>query len=138
MHNFFKRLGMRLSQFMAGRYGVDALFLPLVIVSCVFTFISNFKGLGLFRLIGTIILCYALFRACSRNFDKRRRELYTYSQFSQKIRKYFRLKKKIYQERNIKKYFRCPNCKTYLCVPKGKGKLKIQCKKCHHEFIRKS
>ena len=124
MHNFFKRLGMRLSQFMAGRYGVDALFLPLVIVSCVFTFVSNFKGLGLFRLIGTIILCYTLFRALSRNFDKRRKELYAYSDFSQKIKKYFRLKKKIYEERNIKKIFPLPKLQNLSVCPQRQGKTK--------------
>lgn len=29
----------------------------------------------------------------------------------------------------------CPNCKTRLRVPKGKGKIKITCQKCSNAFI---
>ena len=132
MQRFFEKLRYGLSGFMAGRYGVDALTLPLVIVSCACTLVSSFGNMGFLRLAGTIILIYALFRMFSRNFDKRRKELYAYSNLSQKM------KKKIDAERHIKKYFKCPNCKAWLSVPKGKGKLKINCTKCHHEFIRKS
>lgn len=138
MINFFQRLRSQLSRFLWGRYGVDALFLPLVILSCAVTFLSNLKGLGLLRLFGTAVLVYALFRVLSKNFPKRQRELSYYLAFQKKITGYFRLRKKMYAERHTKKYFRCPVCKSWLTVPKGKGKLKIRCKKCNHEFLKKS
>lgn len=138
MQNFFLRLRTQLSRFLAGRYGVDALFLPIVMASCVFTLLSNFKGLGVLRLLGMAFLIYALFRVLSKNFDKRRKELYAYCGFSRKMQTYFRLRKKMYEERRTKKYFKCPNCKTWLSVPKGKGMLKIRCTRCSHEFLRKS
>ena len=138
MYHFFQRLRYLLSRFLSGRYGVDALFLPLLILSCGFTFLSNFKGLGFLHLLGTAVLCYALFRVCSRNFHKRQKELYAYSNLMASIQKYFGFRKKMFSERHLKKYFKCPNCKVYLSVPKGKGKLKIRCTKCHHEFVRKS
>ncbi len=138
MQHFFEKLRYRLTDFMAGRYGADALTIPLVILSCVFTLVSSIFKVGILRLIGTALLVYALFRICSRNFDKRRKELYAYSNLSQKIQKKFNLYRKIHRERQIKKYFKCPKCKTLLSVPKGKGRLKIRCVKCHHEFIKKS
>ena len=138
MQRFFQKLRYRLSDFMAGCYGVDALTMPLVIASCVFTLFASIFKVGILRLLGTAVLIYALFRVCSRNFDKRRKELYAYSNLSQKMQKKFKLYQKIHQERQIKKYFKCPKCKTLLSVPKGKGKLKIRCVKCQHEFIKKS
>ena len=32
--------------------------------------------------------------------------------------------------------FRCPGCGTLLRVPKGKGKIKIVCRKCGNSFIK--
>ncbi|GAB6109674.1 glutaredoxin family protein [Fusibacter bizertensis] len=29
---------------------------------------------------------------------------------------------------------KCPNCAKKMMIPKGKGKLKITCKSCHHQF----
>lgn len=138
MHNFLQRLQYSLSRFFQGRYGIDGLFLPIVITSCVFTLLSSFRGLGLLRLLGTALLIYAVFRACSRNFTARQKELRGYLSVKNKISAEFRLRQRMYQERKLKKYFRCPVCKTWLCVPKGKGKLRISCRKCNHTFVRKS
>ncbi len=138
MRNFFSRLLYSLSRFLQGRYGIDALFLPIVIVSCVFTLLSSVRPLGWLRLIGTALLLYALFRVLSKNFPKRQRELQFYLNWKNKLTQKFRLYRRIWQERREKKYFKCPNCKTYLSVPKGKGKLKINCRKCSHQFTRKS
>lgn len=32
------------------------------------------------------------------------------------------------------KVINCPNCKTRLRIPKGKGKIKVNCPKCSHSF----
>jgi len=36
------------------------------------------------------------------------------------------------------KCFKCPNCKTGLWVPKGKGKVMVTCPKCKTEFREKT
>lgn len=138
MRNFFGRLLYRFSHFLAGRYGMDELFLPIVVVSCILTLLSSLGRLGLLRLLGTAFLLYALFRVFSKNFQKRQNELHIYLTWKNKLTQKFRLHRRIWQERHEKKYFKCPKCKTYLSVPKGKGKLKICCRKCSHQFIRKA
>ncbi|MBO7290333.1 MAG: hypothetical protein J6U62_02605, partial [Bacteroidaceae bacterium] len=36
------------------------------------------------------------------------------------------------------RYFRCPNCKQTVRVPKGQGKINIRCPKCGESFIKKT
>ena len=36
------------------------------------------------------------------------------------------------------KYFRCPNCKQMVRVPRGRGKITITCPTCKQQFDRKS
>lgn len=138
MRNFFARLLSSVARFMNGRYGIDGLFMPILIASCVCTFLSSFRVLWFFRPIGTLLLLYALFRACSKNYEKRRQELFYYQKFADNFLKKYRTLRLRYQDRHIKKYFKCPRCKTTLSVPKGKGKLQITCPKCREKFIRKT
>lgn len=138
MYSFFQRLRDSAVRFFQGRYGIDNLSYALVIASCVLTLLGSLLHLGLFRLLSTVLLLYTLYRMCSRNFYKRRQELGTYLRLTQKVRSFFALKLRMYRERKEKKYFQCPNCKTYLSVPKGKGKIRITCRKCSHQFVKKS
>lgn len=36
------------------------------------------------------------------------------------------------------KFFRCRNCRTWLRVPRGKGKIQISCPKCGNSFVTKT
>lgn len=36
------------------------------------------------------------------------------------------------------KYMKCPECNNLTRVPRGKGKIRVTCPKCHHKFITKS
>ena len=138
MRSFFSRLLGSLARFMNGRYGIDGLFMPIVVTSCVCTLLSSFGVLWFFRPIGTLLLLYALFRACSKNYDKRRQELYRYQKFATAFSKKIGFLRQQYQDRHIRKYFKCPCCKTRLFVPKGKGKIQITCRQCGHKFIKKT
>ena len=33
-------------------------------------------------------------------------------------------------------FYRCPSCRTLLRVPRGKGKIKLVCRKCGTSFIK--
>ena len=35
-------------------------------------------------------------------------------------------------------YFRCPECRKELRVPKGKGKIRITCPHCGHQFVKRT
>lgn len=138
MQNFFSRLLYRISHFLSGRYGIDALFMPILTVSCVLTLIGSFFHLGICRLLGMLLMLYGLFRVCSRNDSGRQKELSAYLTLKQKTESAIRLRRRMFRERHEKKYFKCPDCKVWLSVPKGKGKLQIRCTRCGHTFTRKA
>lgn len=132
---FFYNLNMKLSRFMYGRYGTDRLntFLMVfaVILSIAGMILSNFGNVcRIISLILTIftyvILGFFLFRALSKNLNKRRKE----------NRTFLNLTAFIWDRHN--RYYHCPNCKQTVRVPRGHGKISIKCPKCSEKFVRKS
>ena len=94
------------------------------------------------------MVAVALWRMLSRNVGKRRVE-------NEKFLSFFRLFKsdpekarKREEERKAKearkesekthRYFNCPGCHKELRVAKGKGKIKITCPHCGHQFVKKT
>lgn len=49
-----------------------------------------------------------------------------------------RLAKKMWKERKTSNFLKCPQCGQVLSVPKGKGKLRVTCPKCHAKMEVKS
>ena len=41
-------------------------------------------------------------------------------------------------DRKTHRYFRCPQCRATVRVPKGKGQIRITCPHCKHQFIKKT
>ena len=67
-----------------------------------------------------------VFRAFSRNPEKRILE----------NRRYLTLKSRLTDRKN--RYYRCPNCRQTVRVPRGRGKICIKCPKCEEKFVRKT
>ena len=127
-------------QFMYGRYGGnDALNVFLIIVGAVVTLILSlfFYRTPLTRIIGFIPYGIAVFRALSRNYEARIKENRKFLSFAEPWIAF--IKKKINQFRDKEhKYYACPQCHRTLRVPKGRGKIKINCPHCGKEFIRRT
>ena len=110
----------RFNRFMIGRNGNDQLNLFLLISALVLLFAGTFFG-GLFRAvfrtlaIALIVLVYI--RMFSKDVYKRQEENTRY------LNARYRLFAKL---------------KAVLRVPKGRGKIKIMCRKCGNSFIGKS
>ena len=136
---FFQRLRSGLSRFMYGRNGADQLGLCMIWGAV----LLDLAGLvakksavlyGLFSLLSTALILWAIFRIFSRNLEKRRAEN---AAFLRKI--WWPVKRKLQSGRQQRadkehKYFTCPNCKTVCRVPVGKGKIVITCPKCGCEI----
>ena len=49
-----------------------------------------------------------------------------------------RTAKKMWEGRKTTAYLKCPNCGQMLSVPKGKGKIRVTCPKCHAKMETRS
>ncbi|MCD8192358.1 MAG: hypothetical protein LUD55_06175 [Oscillospiraceae bacterium] len=127
--------------FMSGRYGSDELSRLLSIVSVVLIVLnlifSNFLG-GILWYIALAILVYAYFRILSRNIDKRRSENAAYLRARSRVTDGFRNWRDRSAQRRDYCFFRCPSCKSMLRVPRGKGKIRVTCRKCGTAFEKRT
>ncbi len=85
-----------------------------------------------------ILLGYIYFRMLSRNVYKRQEENSRYLRAKYKVQSKLRLVKERWKQRRDYKFFVCPACHTTLRVPKGRGKIRIVCRKCGNSFTGKS
>lgn len=127
----------KIKRFFMDRYGLDQLNLFLVICGCIITLCFSFTRNPYLKLIGVIPDLIFLFRALSKNVDKRQKENLKFLKLSAPIRLFVTKKYNQYQDKDHK-YYRCPQCHETLRVPKGKGKIKISCPHCGREFVKKT
>ena len=106
-------------------------------VTCIHIFICIFPG-KYFILAWPRIVNYSYFRILSRNVSKRYEENQRYLNAKYRaVVKKNNLKKR-WAQRSTYRFFKCPQCKQTVRVPKGRGKICITCPKCKTEFIKKS
>ena len=131
----------KLARFMVGRNGNDQLNLFLlgldVVLLIVASFVRGNAGRVLY-LLTFALLGWTYYRMLSRNLDRRRQENARYLRAQYRVAAAFKLRREKWVQRRDYKFFTCPSCKTTLRVPRGKGKLKIVCRKCGSSFEGKS
>ena len=81
-----------------------------------------------------VLLVWAVFRALSRNVQKRYLENLHFQELFGRARRQSRMNKEKFSQRKDYRFFVCPTCKTNLRVPKGKGEIYITCAKCGNRF----
>lgn len=122
----FKKIGVAMRQFLAGRYGMDQLNMLLLYVNLILAVIVLFTGNLWLNLLTYISLAVILFRMLSRNIYRRHQE----------NRRYLQLLDRLKDKNN--RYFHCPKCKQMVRVPRGKGKIAITCPRCKERFVKKT
>lgn len=127
-----------LRKFMMGRYGGDQLSIVLLICSVLLTIIAELSRLPLLAFIGYIPLGIGIFRMLSRNISKRSMENYKFAMLISPAYSWFKKKQNCAQEAKTHRYFKCPNCKAELRLPRGKGKIIITCPKCTTKFAKRT
>ena len=110
-----------LRRFMIGRYGPDQLGVALLIVYLILIFFAPLTGLWIFRLFALAVLILCLFRMLSRNTARRYQENLKFLAFWNPIKSWFQKKKARFKDSKTHRYYKCPNCKSTLRVPRGKG-----------------
>ena len=123
---------------MIGRYGPDQLNMALLILAVIIGLLSSVTGFMIVSILGDILLVYALFRMFSRNIAARRRENDKFIRIWWPVKN--KIKSKFIQIKSMRhyKFFKCPECKKTLRVPRKKGKIQITCPKCGERFIKKT
>ena len=127
---------------MAGRNGVDRFGRFLSAVTVIFLLISLLTGRtgvsSLFWALGVITFFLGLFRSFSRNLPRRRAENEAYCRLEDRVLGRFRGAGERFRQRKDYRFFRCPSCRTWLRVPRGKGKVQVTCRQCGERFARKT
>ncbi|HIZ23573.1 MAG TPA: hypothetical protein IAA21_12395 [Candidatus Blautia faecigallinarum] len=128
-------------RFMQGRYGVDQFsrfLLGVALVSIIISmFVRGYFG-TLLNTIGLLAIVYTYFRIFSRNIQKRYGENQKYLSVTSKLRMRLNREKNIMAQRKTHHIYTCPGCGQKIRIPRGKGKIEIECPKCHTKFIKNS
>lgn len=131
MMNFLRRM-------MYGRYGSDQLNNALLVLAMVLMLLRALTGwafLGMMAL-ALLILCY--FRMFSRNIQARYAENQWFMQRWTPVKQAATGAKTRFADRKTHRYYKCPQCKKRLRVPRGRGKIEITCPQCHTRFVKKT
>lgn len=129
--NFLQRL-------MIGRYGNDTLNRVLFACCCVFIILNCFLHWSLLSLLTLLLLAVCYFRMFSRNIRARYLENQKFLTVWQPVRQKAYQAKQRFADRKTHRYYRCPQCRKRLRVPRGKGKIQITCPYCQKQFIKKT
>ena len=100
--------------------------------------ISLITRVSLFTYVGMVLLILCYYRSLSRNISKRTEENYKYYAVKDRIRNKFSGLKDQWDNRRLYHYYRCPQCRQKLRVPRGRGRIQISCPRCGTQFIKKS
>lgn len=129
---------------MQGRYGVDELSrftmgvaLALIILTMFVNIVNRSVG-SVLDFLGIAAIVYAYFRIFSRNIQQRYAENQKYLQMTSKLRLRFNKEKNLMKQRKTHHIYACPGCGQKIRIPRGKGKIEIECPKCHTKFVKKS
>ena len=134
----------KLSRIFSGRQGMDefskALFWMGLVCMLLSVLTANvLKGVFslLFNWLGLMLLIFSFVRAFSRRLGQREAENNAYLALRQKQR---HNRQAAWERRAQRKdfcFFKCPGCGVMLRVPRGKGKIHINCK-CGYTLYRKT
>ena len=128
---------------MQGRYGSDqfarftmGLALVLVILTL---FVSRYSSVGfLLDFLGMLCIVYTYYRIFSRDIQKRYEENRKYLEMTAKLRNRFNKEKNLMRQRKNHHIYSCPGCGQKIRIPRGKGRIEIECPKCHTRFVKRS
>ena len=136
---WYQNLAYKFVSFMQGRYGSDELSRFLSISAIIIMILSYIKPLRLISIFSLVLIGLSIFRTLSKNIYKRKAERDKYLKIKFMVKDFFTLNKNKIRDRKTHRYYKCPNCKANLRIPKQnkKKKIMITCPKCKNQFTQK-
>lgn len=139
------RYGQPDHRFTSGRNGLDSYSRFLLVVSCAFmglSLLAQAQGWRWTALGGWVLAMggclWGLGRGLSRDTARRQRENQRFLLRCRKIVQWFRLQQERFRCRKEYAFFRCPGCRSLVRVPRGKGHIRITCRRCGFSFHKKT
>ncbi|NLT95820.1 MAG: hypothetical protein GXW85_09885 [Clostridia bacterium] len=123
---------------MMGRYGGDQLSMFLVTIAVVLALIARFAHLSFLAYLSYLPLGVAIFRILSKNTAKRSMENYRFVMLLDPLYRWYNKTRNQLRDLKTHRYFRCPNCRITLRVPRGRGKIIITCPRCKTRFTKET
>ena len=119
-------------RFMQGRYGVDQYARFTMGVALVLIILAIFVRGGspagaVLDTAGLLVIVYTYYRIFSRDIQRRYAENQKYLNVTGKVRMRFSREKNIMEQRKTYHIYTCPGCRQKIRIPKGKGKIEIDC-----------
>lgn len=134
----WNRIKGGLMRFMSGRYGGDRLSITCLWTAIILSLIGSFSGVSLLSLISLVLYGWTLYRMMSRNLVRRRLENDKFERFFNPISTRARQSLNRLKLRRKYKYFRCPQCRSMLKLPRKVGEVTMTCGKCGNQFRQKA
>ena len=128
----------RFANWMSGRNGMDELARFESGLVLILLIISLFSRLGLLYIVALAVMIHMYYRMFSRNVSKRYEENQKFLNLRYNSTVEWNKKKKHFAQRKTYCFFKCPQCKQEVRVPRGHGKICITCPKCREQFVRRS
>ena len=128
----------KMADAMRGRYGSDELNNLLNAIVLVLLIINIFAQQTWLLLIALALVVCVGWRIMSKNVEARRNENELFLDHAGRFRPWLRNHSAALTEARTYKHAVCPDCGQKVRVPRGKGKLRVTCPKCHKKFEVKS
>lgn len=128
----------KIYRFMIGRNGADQFSRFLSFAALGVIVVNLFVRSAVLSALCLALLIWSYFRVFSRNIPRRRAENERYLALRYRVTGYFSGLTDRWKQRRDFAFFRCPGCKAMLRVPRGKGKIRVTCRKCGNAFERKT
>jgi hypothetical protein len=125
-------------KFLAGRYGGDELSRFCSFLAMALIVINIFVRSTTLWALCILLLVAVYVRMFSKNFEKRRKENARFLALKNKLTGGFRNWNDRRKQSKDYVFFRCPSCHAMLRVPRGKGKIRVTCRKCGNAFEKKT
>ncbi len=125
-------------RFMAGRYGADQFSRFLSFVALALIVLNLFIRSNVLWILGFAALVFTYVRMFPKNFARRRNENEAYLRLKNKLTGGFQNWNDRRKQSKDYVFFRCPGCHAMLRVPRGKGKIRVTCRKCGNAFEKKT
>lgn len=128
----------RFANWMSGRNGMDELARFESGLVLILLIISLFSRLGLLYIVALAVMIHMYYRMFSRNVSKRYEENQKFLNLRYNSTVEWNKKKKHFAQRKTYCFFKCPQCKQEVRVPRGHGRICITCPRCRTEFIKRT